>query len=114
MGPITFLKLFTYAGDSSQSFSTDWISAPAEHKNALFVVEVKTRVGGSSSVSVQLQGSFDGDSVSSIGAPISTGAPGSSTVAISTGLYPMLRVNLSSASASMIVVLSVYLIPQIS
>ena len=110
MAVITIVKDLTFVGDNGQSWNTDWISFPAEHQNATLTVVVKSRIGGSN-INVQLRGSYDTDSETNIGTAITTGAPGTTTQDINTGLTPMVRV-LLTANANSQLVISIYLTPK--
>ena len=111
MGTITLLKYFTFAGDSSSSFFTDWVHFPSEYKNAQLVVIVHSRTG-TSVMTVQLQTTWDTATAVSAGSAVSTGAPATSQVDITSGMGPMVRLNLSSGAAEQVVTISVYLTPK--
>jgi hypothetical protein len=111
---ITLLKNFTYVGDAAQSWATDWVYFPAANKQAQLAVVTKGRTGAGT-VQVQLQTSFDTDTVVEVGVAVSTGAPGSATLSdIATGLGPMVRVKLAAGGAGTFVTLSAYLTPKVS
>jgi hypothetical protein len=110
MGTITLLKHFSYAGDNGSSFFTDWVHFPAEQMNAQLVVVVHSRVS-TGSMGVQLQTTWDTASAVSVGSSVTTGAPGTSQVDITSGLGPMVRLQLSS-SAEALITISVYLTPK--
>jgi hypothetical protein len=112
-GAITILELFTFAGDNGQSFNTPWISVPTQHKTAIMIVEVKSRVG-TSSVAVAAGGTIDTDTVDTPLASVTTGAQGMSVAQITPGLFPLFRVSLTAQANNTLVTLSIYLIPQVS
>jgi len=110
----TLLKNFTFTGDAGQSWATDWIGFPAQHKQAQLAVITKARTGAST-VQVQLQTSFDTDTVADVGLPVATGTPGAATLSdLATGLGPMVRLVLAAGGASTHVTFSVYLTPKVS
>src|SRR5262245_3798669 len=110
-GVIVILKDFTFVGSNGQTFATDWISFPAEHKQTEYVVEVKSAISGSS-LTCQLQGSYDTDSAVNLSS-ITASTAGVTVNAVTSGLTPVMRVKFTAAADSHIV-LSIYVIPKVS
>lgn len=109
---IVLLKDFTFVGSMAQSFATDWVSFPAEYKQAEMFIVVKSRIIGSS-LTAQLQGTYDTDSVVSVGGSSVLTAQGTTVVQITSSLTPMVRLLLTAGADSQIII-SVYLTPKIS
>lgn len=108
---LTLLKDFTIAADLNQTWNTDWIQFPAEHVNAQLVVVVKSRVGTVGAL-LQLQSTWDTDSVVSAGGSVTTAGAGTSIVDITSNLGPMVRLSITALNAATLVTLSVYLTPK--
>lgn len=109
MGVITILKDFTFVGSVGQVMATDWISFPAEYKNAQLALVVKSAIAPANLACV-LQGTFDMDSETTIAAPAALTAAGTSLTDVTTGLTPMIRLQLTAGGgAATSMVLSAYL-----
>ncbi len=107
---IVLLKNFAYLGDNGSSMNTDLIEFPSEHVNAQLTILAKSLVG-TSAVAVQLQSTWDTDTMSNVGASQLINAVGTTILNITSGLGPMVRLNLSSSAPSQIII-SVYLTPK--
>ena len=110
MQPLTLLKLFTFAGDNLQTFASDWVRGPSAYAHARMIVVVKL-LTGSSQVQVDLEGSMDTDN-SNVLAQVLATAPGTTVQAVGT-MKDFIRIRLTASGTSEMV-LSVYLIPEIS
>lgn len=113
-GVITLLDHVTLVGDAAQSFNTPWVGFPAEHNAAQLVAVVHSRIS-TSTVTLQLQSTWDSNATSDTGTSIATGTSAApSIVAISSGLGPLVRLNILFPAGSTSVCVSVFLTPKVS
>ena len=115
MGPIVLLKNFTFELEVGQSFTTDWIPFPSEHKNADMHVHLQSIVptGLTTGVNTQLQATYDTVEEASVGGGVNQNLPGSTTDNITSDLGPMARVRIANPeSVAIFGIVSVWLQPK--
>lgn len=110
MDVITLLKNFTFVGQISQSWATDWIAVPPGFQNWQLVVVVKSLLTGAN-MGYILQTTWDTDSATNTTGTGAANAVGTTITNIASGVGPMVRLQLTATATSSLV-LSAYLTPK--
>lgn len=111
MSMITLLKHVTVAGASGGSFVSEWFRVPEGFQFWQFVALVHGRISTTAGT-IQLQTTWDTNTVANLlGSPTNVATAGLSSVEITSGMGPMVRVSVAYTGDS-VATLSVFLTPK--
>lgn len=112
MSDIYLLRDFAFVSDPAAIMWTDWVQFPAGFQLAQFVAVVKSREGVSG-IDLELETSWDRDSVFLAPVSATTGAPATIVLQVLVNLGPWVRLRLTAVTGTQSQVnLSVYLTPK--
>ena len=115
MGPIVLLKNFTFALAANQTFTTDWIPFPSEHRNAQlhYHLQSLTPTPATNGMSVDVETSYDTVEHPPAGSISSITAVGSDSLDITSGLQSLVGAVLTNDdSGALFGTISVWLQPK--
>jgi hypothetical protein len=107
---ITLLKYFTISAANGGGFTSEWVRVPEGFQHWQFVVLVHGRISTTAGT-VQLQTSWDSVTVANLGSSTNLATVGLSSIDISSGMGPMVRLNIGCTADSSATI-SVFLTPK--
>jgi hypothetical protein len=110
MSMITLLKYFTVAAANGGSFISEWVRVPGGFQHWQFVVLVHGRISTTAG-SVQLQTTWDTNTVANLGSSTNLATAGLSSIDLTSGMGPMVRVSIASTADS-VATISIFLTPK--